>query len=167
MRRAGTIENTHVAFVGHRMSNLLPRAKELGITDHITLIEELGLEPDDRDFKIPSTPLVELYRSSDACVFPSLIETFAMINIEAMAAGIPVISTDAPGCIETINDGIDGLIASAGDPIDLARKMEQLQNSADLQSSLSANGTQTVRNSFSWEVIGRRFESLYYDLIAN
>jgi glycosyltransferase involved in cell wall biosynthesis len=81
------------------MSNLLPRANELGISEHITLIEELGLEPDDRDFKIPSKPLVELYRSADACVFPSLIETFAMINIEAMAAGIPVISTDAPGCV--------------------------------------------------------------------
>jgi glycosyltransferase involved in cell wall biosynthesis len=166
MKRAKTISNTHVVFVGHKMSNLQSRASELGIDNHVTLIEELGLDPNDREFRVPSNPLVELYKSVDACVFPSLIETFAMINIEAMAAGIPVVSTNAPGCIETINDGIDGLIAQAGDPVDLARKMEQLQNSTDLQATLSANGSQSVRNSYSWDVIGRRFESLYYSLVS-
>ena len=165
MKRAGTLADTHVALVGRGMSELKNKATELGIDDHLTLIEELGLDPNDREYEIPSTPLVELYRSVDACVFPSLIETFAMINIEAMAAGIPVVSTDAPGCIETIVDGVDGLIAKAGDPIDLARKMEQLQSSADLRSTLSANGSDTVRNSFSWDVVGRQFESLYLSLI--
>jgi glycosyltransferase involved in cell wall biosynthesis len=82
-----------------------------------------------------------------------------------MAAGIPVISTDAPGCIETIVDGVDGLIARAGDAIDLACKMEQLQSSADLRVKLSANGHDSVRKSFSWDVVGRQFESLYFSLI--
>ena len=164
MKRSGTLDDIHVAFVGDGMSDLKTRASELGIADHLTLIEELGLDPNDREYQIPGTPLVELYRSVDACVFPSLIETFAMINIEAMAAGIPVISTDAPGCIETIVDGVDGLIAKAGDPIDLARKMERLQSSAGLRSTLSANGSATVRNSFSWDVVGRQFESLYLSL---
>ncbi|MEE8046561.1 MAG: hypothetical protein V3T49_06970, partial [Dehalococcoidia bacterium] len=54
--------------------------------------------------------------------------------------------------------------AKAGDPIDLARKMERLQSSADLRSTLSANGSVTVRNSFSWDVVGRQFESLYLSL---
>lgn len=165
MKGSGTLENTHVAFVGRGMSNLRSRVAELGISEHVTLVEELGLDPDDTEYRIPSTRLVELYKSVDACVFPSLIETFAMINIEAMAAGIPVVSTDAPGCIETIVDGVDGLISKAGDPVDLARKMEQLQNSEDLRSSLSANGRTTVRNSFSWDVVGHQFESLYISLV--
>lgn len=164
MKRAGTLGPIHVVFVGRGMSELRPRATELGVADHVTLIEELGPAPGDREFRVPSTPIVELYKCADACVFPSLLETFAMINIEAMAAGIPVISTDAPGCIETIVDGVDGLIAIAGDPVDLARKMERLQSSADLRASLSANGRDTVRNSFSWDVVGRQFESLYFSL---
>jgi glycosyltransferase involved in cell wall biosynthesis len=164
MKRARTIGNAHAVFVGLRMSDLQDRATELGVNEHVTLIEELGHDPNDREYRIPSAPLVEVYKSVDACAFPSLIETFAMINIEAMAAGIPVISTDAPGCIETIIDGVDGLIAKAGDPIDLARKMEQLQSSADLQAKLSANGRESVRNSFSWDVVGRQFEDLYYSL---
>jgi glycosyltransferase involved in cell wall biosynthesis len=166
MKRAGTIENIHVVFVGRLMSDLQPRADELGVADHVTLIEELGFDPGDREFRIPSTSLVELYKSSDACVFPSLIETFALINIEAMAAGIPVISTDAPGCIETIVDGVDGLIAKAGDPIDLARKMEQLQSSEELRLKLCTNGSSTVRHSFSWDVVGEQFESLYFSLLS-
>ena len=164
MNRAGTLDDIHVAFVGRGMSDLAAKAAVLGVTEHLTLIEELGLDPDDREYQIPGTPLVELYCSVDACVFPSLIETFAMINIEAMAAGIPVVSTDAPGCIETIVDGVDGLIAKAGDPIDLARKMERLQSSADLRSTITVNGAATVRNSFSWDVVGRQFESLYLSL---
>ncbi|SVB87743.1 uncharacterized protein METZ01_LOCUS240597, partial [marine metagenome] len=123
MKRARTLDNLHVVFIGRNMSKLAPQATELKVNDHVTLIEELGLNSDNRDFRVPSTPLIKLYKSADACVFPSLIETFAMINIEAMAAGIPVISTNAPGCFETIVDGIDGLIAKAGDPVHLARKM--------------------------------------------
>jgi len=167
MKKSGTIENIHVVFVGKAMSDLLPRATELGVAKYVTLVEELGVDPEDREFRIPSTSLIELYKSADACVFPSLIETFAMINIEAMAAGIPVVSTDAPGCIETIVDGVDGLISIAGDPIDLARKMEQLQSSPELRTKLSANGRSTVRHSFSWAVVGKQFEDLYHSLLSN
>ena len=166
LKRSGTLKDIHVVFIGRNMSDLKPRAVELGVADHITLIEELGFDPNDREFRIPSAPIVELYKCADACAFPSLIETFAMINIEAMAAGIPVISTDAPGCIETITDGVDGLIARAGDPVDLASKMEQLQSSPDLRATLSANGSESVRKSFSWDVVGGQFESLYYSLIS-
>jgi glycosyltransferase involved in cell wall biosynthesis len=164
MKRNGTINNTHAVFVGRNMSNLEAKALDLGVHEHVTLIEELGQDPDDPQYQIPSKRLIELYKSVDACAFPSLVETFAMINIEAMAAGIPVISTDAPGCVETIVDGVDGLIAKAGDPISLARKMELLQNSAELRNKLSANGRESVRNYFSWDVVGGQFEQLYLSL---
>ena len=88
-----------------------------------------------------------------------------MINIEAMAAGIPIISTDAPGCVETIVDGVDGLIAKAGNPIDLARKMEHLQSDSDLQQKLITNGKMTVDDSFNWDVVGRQFENLYFSIL--
>ena len=53
----------------------------------------------------------------------------------------------------------------AGDPIDLARKMERLQSSPDLRAALSENAHESVRKSFSWDVVGHQFESLYYSLI--
>ena len=165
MKRAGTIGNAHAVFVGLGMVKLKSQAIQLGVHENVTLIEELGHDPVDPEYRVPSAPLIKLYKSVDACAFPSLIETFAMINIEAMAAGIPVISTDAPGCIETIADGVDGLIVKANDPIDLARKMELLQSSEDLRSNLSENGTRSVTKSFSWDVVGKQFENLYFSVI--
>ena len=41
-------------------------------------------------------------KSADLFVMPSIIETFGMVLIEAMAAGLPIITTDAPGCRETV-----------------------------------------------------------------
>ena len=164
MNSLGEIGQAHAVFVGDGMSKLLTRAEELGVSDRITLIEEVADDPNDSNYRMPSLQLIELYKSVDACAFPSLIETFAMINIEAMAAGIPVISTDAPGCIETIVDGTDGLIAKSGDPIDLAQKMITLQSSEELQNKLCTNARESVRRSFSWEVVGQEFEDLYQSL---
>jgi len=42
--------------------------------------------------------------------------------------------------------------------------MEQLQSSKDLQLKLSAAGTESVKSSFSWDVVGRQFEELYLSL---
>ena len=52
MKNTGTIENIHVVYVGKGMSALLPRAIELGVEAHVTLIEELGVDPDDREFLV-------------------------------------------------------------------------------------------------------------------
>ena len=164
MNKARTLDKVHVVFVGRNMSELEPLTLKLKIAEYVTLVEEIGFDSDDHEFKIPSTSLIELYKSADACVFPSLMETFAMINIEAMAAGIPVVSTDAPGCVETIVDGVDGLITKAGDPLDLARKMEDLYRDKNLQTKLIANGQNTVRNSFNWDVVVKQFENLYFSL---
>ncbi|MEC9294079.1 MAG: glycosyltransferase family 4 protein [Chloroflexota bacterium] len=164
MNKARTLDKVHIVFVGRNMSELEPLTAKLKIAEHVTLVEEVGFDSDDHEFKIPSTSLIELYKSADACVFPSLMETFAMINIEAMAAGIPVVSTDAPGCVETIVDGVNGLITKAGDPLDLARKLEDLHRDKNLQTKLIANGQNTVRNSFSWDVVIKQFETLYFSL---
>ena len=167
MHRRHTLDDIHIVFVGKNMSELCDPAVDLKIAEHVTLIEELGLESDNHEFKIPSTSLIKLYKSADACVFPSLMETFAMINIEAMAAEIPVISTDAPGCVETIKDGVDGLIAKAGDPIDLAQKMEQLHEDKNLRLNLVANGRNSIKNSYNWDVVGNQFENLYFSIIKH
>jgi len=167
MNRLGVTGQAHAVFVGDGMSKLLTRAEELGVSDRITLIEEVADDPNDSNYRMPSLQLIELYKSMDACAFPSLIETFAMINIEAMAAGIPVISTNAPGCVETIIDGIDGLLAKSGDSSDLAEKMVQLQSSKELREKLCENARESVKKLFSWDVVGQQFEDLYQSLLTH
>jgi glycosyltransferase involved in cell wall biosynthesis len=137
------------------------------VEDYVTFIDEVGSSPEDAAYEVPSSPLIRLYRSMDACVFPSLIEAHSHINIEAMAAGLPVISTDGVGVRDTVNDGIDGLLAKAGDPISLAEKMAEIQTNRERREQLVAHGFESAQNKYDWSVVGKMFESLYLELASN
>jgi glycosyltransferase involved in cell wall biosynthesis len=156
----------HCLFVGRDMDHLRPLAEKLGIAKSVTFLDEVGVSSEDQAYEMPSSPLIRLYRSADACVYPSLLEGHATINIEAMAAGIPVISTDAPGVKETIEDGFNGLIATAGDAKSLAKKMADIQMHPQRRELLIKNGLETIRNKYDWPIVVEMFESLYMDLTA-
>jgi glycosyltransferase involved in cell wall biosynthesis len=157
----------HCVFVGKEMDQLAPLARSLGVENSVTFIDEVGSSPEDAAYEVPSSPLIRLYRSMDACVFPSLIEAHSHINIEAMAAGLPVISTDGVGVKDTVNDGVDGLLAKAGDPISLAEKMAEIQTNRERREQLVAHGFESAQNKYDWSVVGKMFESLYLELASN
>jgi glycosyltransferase involved in cell wall biosynthesis len=157
-------ERFHCVFIGSNMDQLEPLARSLGVAENVTFIDEVGSAPEDDAYEVPSSPLIRLYRSMDACVFPSLIEAHSHINIEAMAAGLPVISTNAPGVRDTIDDGIDGLLATAGDPKSLAETMAEIQTNADRREQLVAHGHESAKSKYDWPVVGKMFESLYLEL---
>jgi len=70
--------------------------------------------------------LAEL-RKFDLLVLPSLFgEGLPMVILEAMAAGVPVVSTRVEGVPDAIRDGIDGVLALPGDPFDLARSINRV-----------------------------------------
>ena len=70
--------------------------------------------------RLPATALVALYQAADVFVFPSLIETFGIVIVEAMAAGLPIIVSDAPGCRDVVRHGEDGMMVPARDADALA-----------------------------------------------
>ncbi len=86
----------------------------------------------------------------DLFVLPSLFgEGLPMVILEAMAAGTPVIGTWVEGVPEAVRDGVDGLIASPGDPEDLTRAIERImQGAADWQ-ALRASAHQRQAERFS------------------
>jgi glycosyltransferase involved in cell wall biosynthesis len=154
-------------FVGADMEPLTKLASELNITENVIITGELGVDYESDDYDPPNSKLVDLYKACDACAFPSLIETFAMIYIEAMAAGIPVIGTDAPGCKEILEDDVNGLIAVAGNVESLASKMKIIMDNNNLRKYLVRNGTTTVHELYRWSVVGKQYESAYFNLINN
>ena len=154
----------HCAFIGRDMDKLEPMVKSLGLTDQVTLVGEVGSSREDEAYEVPSSPLIRLYRSMDACVFPSLLEAHSHINIEAMAAGLPVISTNAPGVRDTVDDGVDGLLAEANNPSSLADKMIEIQKSTKLRENLVKHGLDSARLKYDWSIVGKQFEDLYLEL---
>jgi glycosyltransferase involved in cell wall biosynthesis len=87
-----------------------PDAPELGIRTLTDLPE-----PGGDAFSLPSKTLVAMYRAADVFVFPTLLETFGMVLVEAMAAGLPIVTTDAPGVRHVVRHGENGLCTRVGD----------------------------------------------------
>ncbi|TFD99977.1 glycosyltransferase family 1 protein [Jeotgalibacillus sp. R-1-5s-1] len=72
--------------------------------------------------------LASAYASSDLFVFPSTTETLGLVLMEAMAAGLPVISADSGPTGEQIEDGVNGLLYHSTHPDGLFNTVEKLKN---------------------------------------
>src|SRR5581483_5665818 len=83
-------------------------------------------------------------RASDILVCPSAFETYGMANIEAMACGIPVVSTNVGGPRETIVDGETGFLVPPNEPGMLAARVIELLGSAERRCQMGHKGRQRV-----------------------
>ena len=101
-----------------------------------------------------------MYQAADIFAFPSLLETFGMVQLEAMAAGTAVISTDAPGCKDVINNEINGLQARAGDIDHFVYQLKRLLNDEYLREKLIKNALEFVED-YKWETIAKNYERLF------
>ena len=79
------------------------------------------------------------YKSADVCVFPSRLEGFGIVILEAMASGIPIIASDIPSFRELISNGIDGCLFKFEDADALSKEIIALYNSSNLRKELSHN----------------------------
>ncbi len=79
---------------------------------------------------------VELYRSADVFVLPTISDGFAITQLEAMSYGLPVITT--PNCGDVVTPGEDGYIVPIRDPQKLAEAIATLVADRDLLERMSA-----------------------------
>ena len=102
-------------------------------------------------FAEPSPDVMQFYAAADVYAGPSLHDSFALPPLEAMACGLPVITSANNGGSQAIHNGIDGFIL--GDPKDvatLARLLCQLYDDSDLRRSVGENAARTAQ-SYTWE----------------
>lgn len=89
-----------------------------------------------------------LVSKADLYVCPSRYEGFGNALLEAMALGLPVVSTDTSGPRDMIHDEVNGLLVRPNDPDDLARAMERLMTDARLRNAFAKKSIE-VNNRFS------------------
>jgi alpha-1,3-rhamnosyl/mannosyltransferase len=98
---------------------------------------------------IPEDDLPYLYAAAEVFVFPSLYEGFGLPVLEAMAAGCPVIASNASSIKEIV--GNSGLrVDPQGAIEEWSSAIARLASSSDLRESLRGNGLARARQ-FSWE----------------
>jgi glycosyltransferase involved in cell wall biosynthesis len=86
-------------------------------------------------------------------VLPSEAEGFGLVLIEAMAAGVPVVATDAPGIRDVVQHDVNGLLVPVANPAALRRAIEQVIDDHALRLRLIENGLRTVQERYTWDRI--------------
>lgn len=112
----------------HRIEELI---RENGLQDTVVLLGQCEA--------IPS-----LLKTADLFVFPSKTEGLPNSLLEAMAAGLPIVTTDVPGCRDLVRHGETGLLVPPGSPHDLAGAMETLLSDEALGRRLGGNARKWV-----------------------
>lgn len=115
---------------------------------------------------IPHPALGSWYLLADLVVVPSAArESFGLVNVEAMAAGVPVIATDAGGIPEIVEDGVSGLLIPGSRlPSGLAAPINQLLEDASLCRTMGLAGREKVRRQFRWELTAKRWAAFMQKL---
>ncbi|MFA5952780.1 MAG: glycosyltransferase family 4 protein [Hyphomicrobium sp.] len=89
-------------------------------------------------------------------VYPSHAEGMPRAVLEALAAGRPVITTDTPGCRETIDERVSGCLVAARDPVALARAMESFVQHADLIPAMARAARLKAERRFDAVAVNRK-----------
>lgn len=93
-------------------------------------------------------------------VLPSQAEGFGLVLIEAMAAGVPVVATDAPGIRDVVRDGYNGLLAPVASPEKLTDAIRCMCGNPARRAEFVRQGLQDVREKFSWSKVIERYLDL-------
>jgi len=110
----------------------------------------------------PRAMLPQVYRNQDVFVFPTLLEGMGLVVLEAMASGLPVITTaNGPGDI--VRDGIDGFIVPVRNYDAICDCLEILRARPELREEMSRNARQRALE-YSWDAYMERIAGLVSDL---
>tara|TARA_Y100000590_G_scaffold47889_1_gene50789 strand:- start:15 stop:731 length:717 start_codon:yes stop_codon:yes gene_type:complete len=112
---------------------------------------------------LSQSELVSLYSSAQISVIPSLYEGFGFGAGEAMACGLPLISTQSGGLKEVV--GQDAVIIEAGSSKAIAEAIKNLFLDKERQLSLSQLGRQRMENKFNWVKAAKGYEEIYVKTI--
>jgi len=107
------------------------------------------------------TDVAPYYRIMDICALPTYREGFPGVPLEAQAAGIPVITTQATGAIDSVLDGQTGFIVPVGDVSALRDAINRLLVDPSLQERMGLAGRAWVEAVFRQEIVWAAYAQAY------
>ena len=153
LRERGTLPRFAIVGSGPMEDWVAQRLAEEDFGDRVML----------RPFEPPVWPRLAAF---DAFVLPSLWEGLPIAVLEAMAAGLPVVSTTVNGIPEAVEHEESGLLVPPGDPPALADAIERVAGDAELRARLGERGRRRYEQQFTLDRMIDRFEELYAEAAA-
>ncbi len=123
------------------------RAQQLGIGDQVRLVGHVAAEV-----------LPAIYQGASLFLYPTLYEGFGLPVVEAMASGVPVITSNT-SALKEISEGYAHLVSPL-DVSEIARAIAHCMTDSEHRSSLARLGLRRARD-FSWERTARRTLDVY------
>jgi N-acetyl-alpha-D-glucosaminyl L-malate synthase BshA len=128
--------------------------RSLGISEHVRFT---GF--------VKNNEKVLYYRSADVFVLPSLYEIFGIVNLEAMACGVPIVASKVGGISEVIKSGVNGLLVPPRDVDALADAIMYLLENEVIRKRMGENAKVIVK-AYSWEKIAKMYEEIYRSVVS-
>jgi glycosyltransferase involved in cell wall biosynthesis len=105
------------------------------------------------------------YSAADVFVIPSIEDNLPNSVMESIACGTPVVGFNIGGIPDMIRHGENGFLATLGDSIDLAQKVNQILNNDELSSHMSTNARRIAEQEYSQELQTKRHIELYNTIL--
>jgi UDP-glucose:(heptosyl)LPS alpha-1,3-glucosyltransferase len=112
------------------------------------LARNLGIEKS-VSFTGPISDVVPYYQGADLFVFPTIYEPFSNVCIEAMAAGLPVVTSRINGAAEVLVEGENGYVIN--DPLDPAEIAAKIRLGLDISGDRVADANHSILGRLTWE----------------
>ncbi|MEV5896845.1 glycosyltransferase [Nonomuraea fuscirosea] len=125
-------------------------AEQLGVADRVTLLGQV---------KRAAVP--KLMRSADAVVSVPREAGTGIVALEAMACGVPVIASAVGAHVDSIIDGVTGLLVPPDRPARTARLARELLYDPTLRTALGYAGADRARSRYSWERVSQELVRVY------
>ena len=110
--------------------------------------------------------LNKLYNNCDVFVLPSLCEGMAMVGLEAMATGLPLICTFNTGVNDVVKDGINGFVYNANNNNELREKIIWFRDNQNKIPEMAKNARATSLN-YSWQIYHENVAKAVVECIKN
>jgi len=111
--------------------------------------------------------LPRLYRSAHVFCAPSTgFEALGIVLLEAMASGLPIVTTDIEGYRTVVTHGAEGFLVPPRDPLALAEAISSLLVDPTRRRSMAAVGAATVQR-YDWSLLARRYIDVYAEAVEN
>ena len=115
--------------------------------------------------KVPPARVPSILNACTVFCLPSYCEPFGMAALEAMSCGKPVIGTRTGG-LGLLLDDTGSRRIKPGDADALANSLSEVLHSASLRHQMGAHNRRKVLQEFSWEIVIRKLEEMYYQLLS-
>ena len=113
--------------------------------------------------RVPNKDVFEYMCASDVLVLPSLSEGFPNVILEAMASGLPVVTTNVGGLPEIVKDNVNGFLVDLENSEQLSEKLSLLLKNDALRRTISKNNLNEAKK-YSWESVIDQLEKVYFKI---